>query len=157
MTPLNRKILAIIYVSLKKYGKKPRFLVVKDAEEGDWTFISGTCEHGETYQKCAIREIYEETKGLISMKSLPKRTKRFQTIDQDKRVDVMFIPLRLTGEAMKIMVAEFPNRETYERPELEENTDMRFETMGQFLRRKNVWDFVRDLCNNNMFLETCPK
>ena len=70
--------------------------MVRDAEEGDWTFISGTCEHGETYQKCAIREIYEETKGLISIKSLPKRTKRFQTMYQDKRVDVMFIPLRLT-------------------------------------------------------------
>ena len=157
MTPLNRKILAVIYVSFSKYGRKPRFLVVKDAEEGDWTFISGTCEHRETYDKCAVREINEETKGLISMKSLPKKTKRFQTVYQDKHVDVLFIPLRLTEERMKMMVEEFPNKETYGRPELEENTDMRFETMGQFMRRKNIWEFVRNLCNNSTFLETCPK
>ena len=59
---------------------------------------------------------------------------------------------------MKIIVDEFPNMETYGRPELEENSDIRFETMGQFMRRKNIWDFVKDLCNkNDMFLETCPK
>ncbi len=157
MPRLRRKILAILYVSLRKFGKKPRFLVVRDAAEGDWSFISGTCEHGETYDRCAIREIAEETRGLVSMKSLPKRTKRFQTIYQDKRVDVLFIPLRLTEERMRMMVELFPEIETHGRPELEENTDIRFETIGQFVRRKNIWSFVRDLCNDVMFLETCPK
>ncbi|QIG60168.1 hypothetical protein [Dishui Lake large algae virus 1] len=157
MTAGNRKILAVLYVLLRKQGKKPRFLVVKDAEERDWTFISGTCEEREPVEKCAIREIREETRGMISLKKLPARTRRFQTYYNDNRVDVMFIPLRLTEQDMKMIVEEFPHIETHGRPELEENTEMRFETLGQFMRRKNIWDFVRNVCSMDSFVENCPK
>ena len=157
MPSQQRKILAVIYVSLRRLGRKPRFLVVRDAAEGDWTFISGTCDHGESYDKCAIREIHEETRGLISIRSLPKRTRRFQTTYENNRVDVLFIPIRLSEERMKEIANEFPDVETYGLPELEENTHARFETMGQFMRRKNVWGFVKNLCNDSTFLEMCPK
>jgi 8-oxo-dGTP pyrophosphatase MutT (NUDIX family) len=157
MPTVDRKILAVIYVSLRKYGKKPRFLIVKDATEKEWTFISGTCEDRERTNKCAVREIKEETRGLVSLKALPKRTKTFQTMYENKRVDVMFIPIRLTEEQMKQMEIDFPNIETRGIPELEENTDLRFETFGQFMKRKHVWDFVKNLYTTETFIEMCPK
>jgi 8-oxo-dGTP pyrophosphatase MutT (NUDIX family) len=153
----GRKILAILYVLLRKQGKKPRFLVVKDARDCEWTFISGTCESGEPYHKCAIREVREETRGLVSLKKLPKLTRKFQTAYQDKSVQVLFIPLRLTEEQMSQMSADFPEIETHGLPELEENTTLRFETLGQFMRRKHVWDFVKDLCQTDTFMDMCPK
>ena len=157
MPTVERKILAVIYVSLRKYEKKPRFLIVKDAVEKEWTFISGTCEENERTNKCAIREIREETRGLVSLKTLPKRTKIFQTVYENKRVDVMFIPIRRTEEQMKQMEIDFYEIPTNDRPELEENTDLRFETLGQFMKRIHVWEFVKDLCNTEQFIEMCPK
>lgn len=152
----QRKILAIPYVLLRKSGRKPRFLVVRDAAEGEWTFISGTCEPGEPYHKCALREIHEETRGLVSLKALPKRTRRFRTNYQGKRVDVLFIPLRMTEEDMKMIVENFPNMPTYDRPELEENIEVRFETFGQFRRRRRVWSFVQELYDTEDFVSRCP-
>lgn len=157
MPTVDRKILAVIYVSLRKYEKKPRFLIVKDAVEKEWTFISGTCEEHERTNKCAIREIREETRGLVSLKTLPKRTKTFQTVYENNRVDVMFIPIRRTEEQMKQMEIEFCEIPTNDRPELEENTNLRFETLGQFMKRIHVWEFVKDLCNTEQFIEMCPK
>jgi hypothetical protein len=93
----------------------------------------------------------------VSLKALPKRTKTFQTMYENKRVDVMFIPIRLTEEQMKQMEIDFPNIETRGIPELEENTDLRFETFGQFMKRKHVWDFVKNLYTTETFIEMCPK
>lgn len=157
MPPRGRKILAVLYVLLRKQGKKPRFLVVKDARDREWTFISGTCEPGEPYDKCAVREVHEETRGLVSLQKLPKLTRRFQTTYKNNTVHVLFIPLRLTEEEMRQMSADFPKMETYGRPELEENTALRFETMGQFMRRRHVWEFVKGLCETDTFMDMCPK
>lgn len=157
MPPRERKILAVLYVLLRSQGKKPRFLVVKDSAEHDWTFISGTCEPREPYSKCAVREIWEETRGLVNLSSLPKRTRSFPTTYKNRNVRVMFIPLRLTEDEMARMTADFPEIETHGRPELEENTSLRFETMGQFMRRKHVWDFVKDLCRTEVFQGMCPR
>lgn len=156
-SPRQRKILAVLYVLLRKSGKKPRFLIVKDAESSNWTFISGTCEPREPIHKCAIREIQEETRGLISLKSLPKRTRKFQTMYKDKRVDVLFIPLQLSEEQMTAMSEDFPHMNTHGRPELEENTELKFETLNRFLRRKDIWSFVETVCQDEMFEELCPK
>jgi 8-oxo-dGTP diphosphatase len=36
-------------------------LVVHRPAYGDWTFPKGKCEHGETDEACAVREVEEET------------------------------------------------------------------------------------------------
>lgn len=151
---MERKVLAVLYVQRK--GKKPRFLVVKDAEAQEWSFISGTCEPGEPYHKCLLREVGEETRGLVSLHKLPKRTKHLRITHENKRIDIMFVPMRLTEEQMSRMVAEFPEIDTDGRPELEENTSICFETMGQFLRRRHIWSFIRGLCSMEDFQQLCP-
>lgn len=153
----QRKILAIPYILLRKSGKKTRFLVVRNAEFQEWSFISGTCEPRESIDKCAVREIHEETRGLISLKGIPKRTRRFQTTYQGDRVDVLFIPLQLTEEEMGRMVEDFPVMNTYDMPGMEENTEIRFETLGQFKRRRRVWSFIQELYDTEDFMLLCPK
>lgn len=149
-------MLVVAYVSMRRYGRKPRFLVAKDAESRDWTFVSGTCEPRETADKCAVRELWEETRGLVSIVRLPKRTKRFQTVYENNRVTVMFVPLRLSEEQMATIVSEFPETDSNGREEMDENTALRFETLAQFSRRKNVWSFVKELIGSEQFLSMCP-
>lgn len=152
---MERKILAVLYVPRK--GKKTRFLVVRDAQEEEWSFISGTCEPREPYPKCALREIYEETRGLIDLRALPKSTRHMVTTYNRKNVHVLFIPLRRTEEQMAQIVTEFANAPTYDRPEMEENTHIRFETLRQFKRRALVWTFIKDLYHTEEFMSLCPK
>lgn len=154
--PQQRKILAIPYVLFRKSGRKPRFLTVRDAEYDEWTFISGTCESRETVDHCAIREIWEETKGLVALRKIPKRTRRFRTNYEGNRVDVMFIPLQITEEEIVEITEQFPYVETGGRVEMEENTDLRFETMGRFMRKKKLWNFIKRLVETEEFHNCCP-
>lgn len=154
MPQLQRKVLAIPYIVRR--GKKTRFLVVQDAESQEWTFISGTCEPNERPRVCVVRELYEETKGLISLRGLPKRTRVFRIILNNKRIDVFFIPLRITEEQMKTLPAEFLQIETHIH-EYEENSQIRFETLAMFQRRKNIWPLIWDVMRSPAFHEDCPR
>lgn len=50
---------------------KPRFLTVRDKRFKDWIFIAGGCRKTEINNplRCALRELEEETRGVISLKS----------------------------------------------------------------------------------------
>jgi 8-oxo-dGTP pyrophosphatase MutT (NUDIX family) len=49
---------------------KPRFLTVRDRRHKDWIFITGGCRKRETSNplRCALRELEEETRGVILLK-----------------------------------------------------------------------------------------
>ena len=153
-----RKVLVVPYVRLAK--RKTRLLVVRDAEYDEWTFISGTCEFRESVEKCAIRELYEETKGLVQLRRLPYRTNVYRTHDPvlRARVDVMFVPLRLTEEALLRLPQEFRDGEGVDgmEHEMQENVELRFETLAQFRRRKRVWAFVKQVMDEDNFHTMCP-
>lgn len=157
---VERKILAIPYIL--QTNRKTKFLVVQDRATQDWTFISGTCEPNEPPTKCVLRELHEETKGLISLKIIPKRSRRFRVIHDGKRVDVFFIPLRLSNdchdkdEEMRKLSQQFQDIEC-DIPEYEENLQLRFETLAVFLRKKNVWNFIRDVIASHDFELNCPR
>lgn len=151
---VERKVLAIPYI--RQRGRKTKFLVVQDRTTNDWTFISGTCETNEPPVKCVLRELFEETKGLISLGKLPKRVKRFRIVHERKRIDVFFIPLRLShDEEMRRISQEFHDIES-DIPEFQENIQLRFETLAVFLRKKNVWSFIRDVIDTHDFVLNCP-
>jgi len=48
---------------------EPRFLIVRDKNNQEWTFVTGGCKKRELTNPliCAIRELYEETKGVITI------------------------------------------------------------------------------------------
>jgi len=49
---------------------KPRFLTVRDWRFKDWIFVTGGCRRREIYNplRCALRELEEETRGVVSLK-----------------------------------------------------------------------------------------
>ena len=51
-------------------GDRPRFLTVRDRRFKDWIFVTGGCRRREIYNplRCALRELEEETRGVVSLK-----------------------------------------------------------------------------------------
>jgi 8-oxo-dGTP pyrophosphatase MutT (NUDIX family) len=45
----------------------PRLIAVRDANYKEWTFATGGCKRRENPANCAIRELYEETRGIINL------------------------------------------------------------------------------------------
>lgn len=155
-----RKIIAIPYVRVA--GKRTRFLVVEHAASGDWTFISGTCEAREPPKRCVIRELAEETNGEVRLQKLPKRTITFRFMGSgQRRVDVFFIPLSprfRTKDEQELLESRYRGYFDNTTREIPENATIRFETMAQFLRRRNIWDFVRDeVMSRSEFHDLCSK
>lgn len=141
---MKRKILAIPYIRRK--GRATRFLVAQDAATFEWTFVSGTCEKGERPDRCVLREMKEETKGLITLRKIPSYTKRFRLHLHDKRVDVFFIPLRLSNRKVAEIPRIFQNVDVSHLPKTySENVQIRFESLPQFQRRKNIWSYIWDV------------
>lgn len=159
---MKRKVL-IIPFTRSRPSAKVRFLVVQDAASGDWTFMSGTCEPGESPLQCALRELCEETKGTLVLRKLPKRTRRFRiyyregSSGQKQRYDVFFIPFtRISSYTeMKRIENTFDTIPALRREE-QENTRIRFETLAQFKRRRNIWTFISWLMNEPSFLRIVP-
>jgi 8-oxo-dGTP pyrophosphatase MutT (NUDIX family) len=50
---------------------KPRFLTVRDYRFKDWIFVTGGCRRREIINplRCALRELEEETRGVVSLKN----------------------------------------------------------------------------------------
>ena len=51
-------------------GDKPRFLTVRDRRFKEWIFVTGGCRKREIPNpiRCALRELEEETRGVVSLK-----------------------------------------------------------------------------------------
>ncbi len=139
---MQRKVLVVLYTKI--IGTKNRYLVVRDKVHKEWTFISGTCEKYERPITCAIREVYEETRGAINLRrKRPKIRKIYRTYDgSHRRVDVIFIQLRYSTNHIAKIKRRFLNAST-DNPGWDENTHISFETISKLLSRKNVWNFVR--------------
>ena len=59
-----------IAVPVTFIGDKPRFLTVRDRRFKDWIFVTGGCRRREIPNpiRCALRELEEETRGVVSLK-----------------------------------------------------------------------------------------
>lgn len=153
---MKRKVLVIPFVFRLGQHTKPRFLVAKDRKSGDWTFLSGTCEPYEAPIRCALRELYEETRGCLRLHRLPRGTfhARMYEDDNTKRIDVYFIPLqeeRKSPYDMESLLRSFTKRTGTFPPEFFENERIAFQTMAQFRRRRNVWSYIRRIMNRAAF------
>jgi 8-oxo-dGTP pyrophosphatase MutT (NUDIX family) len=152
---LERKVLAIPYARPRP-GAAVRFLVAQDAATQEWTFMSGTCEPGERPVPCVLRELHEETRGLLAITKLPQRTKRFRVVWQNKRYDVFFIPMsRWSYDRMHELEMAFWSTRAATDAEAE-NFKICFRTLSQFKRRKNIWHFISWLMETQSFLNHVP-
>ena len=70
---------------------KPRFLTVRDRRFKDWIFVTGGCRRREIYNplRCALRELEEETRGIVSLKK-GEYTSFVFTVKESPTVDLVY-------------------------------------------------------------------
>ena len=149
-------------------GDKPRFLVVRDKRFKDWIFVTGGCRRREIYNplRCALRELEEETRGVVSLKKGEYTEFKFivkesPTVDLEYNVFVFFVDYsrpeqlelvkKFNDEKTKMNLRKIqkqPIKRTHD-----ENDYMNFETLPEFRNRK-MWERIqKNVLNNPEFYE----
>lgn len=147
----------------------PHFLVVHDRRYKEWTFVTGGCRRREIYNplRCAVRELEEETRGLINLKRGSYTSFKFITNTPEPRdledgvsalnfyqVYLFELPMtsiehrhlvrRFTDEKIKMEENKIPFRKNYD-----ENDDLKFETIETISAKPNLWPMIREHVLNN--------
>ena len=159
--PLRERHKAIA-IPMSKVGDHQHFLIVHDRRYHEWTFVTGGCRRREVFNplRCAIRELEEETRGLINLKRGSYSYFKFTTDTPEPRdiedgvaalnhyhVYVFNLPMtfiehrhiirQFIEEKRKMEGSEVPFRKNYD-----ENDDCRFETL-ETIRSMNLWPMIR--------------
>ena len=161
---------AIAIPVIRTQGQESQFLVVRDRRFKDWIFVTGGCRRREIPNplRTALRELEEETRGVISLKrgeyahydfTVPEAPGSdveliynvyifFVDWDMNERDEMV---RRFYEEKAKCLAAKLqkkPIKRTFD-----ENDHMVFETMGVFAERKQ-WDLILDnVIKNPKFYE----
>ena len=145
------------------------FLLVHDRRYHEWTFVTGGCRRREIYNplRCAIRELEEETRGVINLKRGSYSYFKFVTDTPEPRdledgvtvinhyhVYVFNLPMtaiehrhvmrRFTEEKVKMEDNIVPFRKNYD-----ENDDCKFESLEDITKRTNLWPMIRTHVTGN--------
>ena len=147
-------------------GDKPKFLTVRDRRFKDWIFVTGGCRRREIVNpiRCALRELEEETRGVISLKKGQYSDFKFVVkespgVDLEYNVFIFFVDYtpqqqsdlikKFNDEKQKTNLKKIqkqPYKRTYD-----ENDFMNLETLTEFNTKKQ-WDrIVKNVLNNPEF------
>ena len=147
-------------------GDKPKFLTVRDRRFKDWIFVTGGCRRREIVNpiRCALRELEEETRGVISLKKGQYSDFKFVVkespgVDLEYNVFIFFVDYtpqqqsdlikKFNDEKQKTNLKKIqkqPYKRTYD-----ENDFMNFETLTEFNTKKQ-WDrIVKNVLYNPEF------
>ena len=158
----------------------PYYLTVRDKRFKDWIFIAGGCRKRETHNplKCALRELEEETRGILSLSAGEYSSFKFRTwnrtkeeISDDMKRGVQVISvyhcyiffLNIDKTEMNNIVTKFneakrqmeimkENRMPIKRTH-DENDLLKWDTLDDFKKRKQ-WDVIKiHVLENNDFKE----
>jgi 8-oxo-dGTP pyrophosphatase MutT (NUDIX family) len=152
-----------IAIPMSTVNDVPHFLIVHDRRYKEWTFVTGGCRRREVYNplRCAVRELEEETRGMINLKRGSYSYFKFITNTPEPRdiedgVDVVnvyhvyifdmpmtsiehrHIVKRFLEEKEKMEGAQVPFRKNYD-----ENDDCKFEPLTTIAQRSNLWPMIR--------------
>ena len=144
-------------------GETPRFLTVRDRRFKEWIFVTGGCRRREVYNplRCALRELEEETRGVISLKdgeytSYTFNIKESDTIELEYTVFIFFVNYskmeqlelirRFNEEKYKMHTKLIHMKRTYD-----ENDFMSFDTLPEFNQRRRWERIVRNVVDNPEF------
>ena len=148
---------------------RPRFLTVRDWRFKEWIFVTGGCRRREIYNplRCALRELEEETRGIVSLKNGQYTEFKFihkesPTVELEYNVFIFFV--NYTRSQQQEMVRKFydekqktsvkkarhqPYKKTYD-----ENDFMSFDTLEEFNARKR-WKLIVDNVIKNPEFYSC--
>jgi 8-oxo-dGTP pyrophosphatase MutT (NUDIX family) len=145
----------------------PHFLLVHDRRHSEWTFVTGGCRHREIVDPivCALRELEEETRGIIDLEDVTYTYFNFSLLQTDLETDdytavyhVYIIYFETTIAYQNYLVDRFyeekqkmDRREMTYRKQYDENDKMDFDTLEGF-KSRNVWPLITDnILNNDEF------
>ena len=146
--------------------EKPKFLTVRDRRLKDWIFVTGGCRRREIFNpiRCALRELEEETRGVISLKNgeyteFKFTVKESPTVDLEYNVFIFFVDYNKTQQQTLIKkfyeekqkttlkkINKQPIKKTYD-----ENDYMSFDTLEEFNTRKCWKLIVENILKNPEF------
>jgi 8-oxo-dGTP pyrophosphatase MutT (NUDIX family) len=138
---------------------KPHFLLVHDRRYKEWTFVTGGCRKREVYNpiRCAVRELEEETRGILNLKKGTYSYFKFETLQREfdtvgddflavYHVYIIYMPIsfdeqkRLVGrfeeEKKKMDLKQMCFRKQYD-----ENDFMDFDTL-EGMQKRRVWPMI---------------
>ena len=142
----------------------PMFCVVRDRRFKDWTYITGGCRKREVSNpiRCALRELSEETRGVIKLFEGKYATYSFNVLLEGEyhTYNVFVFPMAtMNNEHLKRTVQDFDEhkRRTDERRKAglsirlvqDENDYMQWVTMAEF-RAKKLWHVAKDVAFSDL-------
>ena len=158
-----------IAIPVSFVDEKPKFLTVRDRRFKDWIFVTGGCRRREIFNplRCALRELEEETRGVVSLKNgeyteFKFTVKESPTVDLEYNVFVFFVDY--TKPQQQTLVKKFyeekqktnlkkinkqPIKKTFD-----ENDYMSFDTLEEFNTRKR-WKLIVDNVLRNPEFYSC--
>ena len=158
-----------IAIPVSFQGDQPRFLTVRDWRFKDWIFVTGGCRRREIANpiRCALRELEEETRGVVSLKSVEYTDFKFTvkespTVDLEYNVFVFFVDYSRTEqhnqvkkfyeEKAKMNLRKLQNQPI--RKTHDENDYMSYDTLQEFNSRKR-WKLIIDNVIKNPEFYAC--
>lgn len=158
-----------IAIPISFNGDKPKFLTVRDWRFKDWIFVTGGCRRREIFNplRTALRELEEETRGIVSLKSgeyteFKFTVKESPQVDLEYNVFIFFVNFskieqntqvsKFYEEKYKTMVKKANNqpiKKTYD-----ENDYMSYDTLEEFNKRKR-WKLIIDNVIKNPEFYSC--
>jgi ADP-ribose pyrophosphatase YjhB (NUDIX family) len=144
-------------------GDTPRFLTVRDKRFKEWIFVTGGCRRREicTPIRTALRELEEETRGVVSLKNGEYTTFTFDvkespTVDLVYSVFIFFVDYssieqyelvrKFNDEKYKMYTKKIHMKRTYD-----ENDFMSFDTLPEFNSRRRWERIIHNVIENPEF------
>lgn len=148
---------------------KPRFLTVRDWRFKDWIFVTGGCRRREILNplRCALRELEEETRGVVSLKNgeyteFKFTVKESPTVDLEYNVYIFFVDYnraeqhsqvkKFYEEKQKTSLKKLMNQPI--KKTHDENDYMSYDTLEEFNVRKR-WKLIVDNVLKNPQFYAC--
>ena len=148
---------------------KQRFLTVRDWRFKDWIFVTGGCRRREILNplRCALRELEEETRGVVSLKNgeyteFKFTVKESPTVDLEYNVYIFFVDYnraeqhsqvkKFYEEKQKTSLKKLMNQPI--KKTHDENDYMSYDTLEEFNTRKR-WKLIVDNVLKNPQFYAC--
>lgn len=150
----RRKAIAIPFLMIQE---EYYFLMVHDKRYREWTFVTGGCRHSENNEtiKCAIRELEEESRGLIRIREGEYTSFSFKVRDLidgiTNNYDVYMLEYSaMTRNNQKRFMDDFENRKIMMDSDVirfkkhyDENDFIGFYTLEEIKKLPNIWAMIR--------------
>lgn len=140
---------------------EPHFLIVHDKRFREWTFVTGGCRRREIFNplRCALRELEEETRGVINITNGSYSYFKFSIKDSCDVINVYHVyiidfPMSLSDQERFINQFD-TNKELMDKNQIrfkkqyDENDFIEFDTINGIKHRKNIWNMIQESVLNN--------